>query len=156
TPGTHVPERSSPSPREATGGTNADSPSARSFREASADLFGRLRAPVERLAPPAPVDLEEIQRRLFSALDPNITIATAVRSRLQIAPSVPWRPADPLEPVMAAPTFKQAMYEPLKRLSQEWLLPGIAGVLPNTASLLLTNKIFVEAYMVGLNHEMAR
>jgi hypothetical protein len=57
---------------------------------------------------------------------------------------------------MAAPTFPQPMYEPLRDLSQDWLLPGVGAIPPNTLSLVVTNQRFVEAYMLGLNHEMAR
>jgi hypothetical protein len=63
---------------------------------------------------------------------------------------------DPLEPVLACPVFEQSMWEPLRNLSQEWLLPGLDKVANNTALLLKVNAPFVEAYLVGLNHEMAR
>jgi hypothetical protein len=48
------------------------------------------------------------------------------------------------------------MYAPLAELSPEWMLPGISKVPIDTAALLATNPRFVEAYMVGLNEEMAR
>jgi hypothetical protein len=48
------------------------------------------------------------------------------------------------------------MYLPLRELGEEWLLPGVAAVPPNTIALVRTDAAFVEAYMVGLNHEMAR
>ena len=57
---------------------------------------------------------------------------------------------------MAAPSFPQPMYEPLRDLSQDLLLPGLDTVLPDTVLGLKTNRRFVEAYMVGLNHEMGR
>src|SRR5262249_46452311 len=41
-------------------------------------------------------------------------------------------------------------------ISQDWLLPGLHSVPQNTVSLLKTNQKFVEAFMVGLNHEFAR
>ena len=55
---------------------------------------------------------------------------------------------------MAAPHFEQPMYEPLRDLSQDLLLPGLQTVLPDTVLGLKTNRRFVEAYMVGLNVEM--
>ena len=61
-----------------------------------------------------------------------------------------------IEPVMTAPTFPQPMYAPLRELSQELLLPGLERVLPNSVIGLETNRRFVDAYMVGLNHEMGR
>jgi hypothetical protein len=48
------------------------------------------------------------------------------------------------------------MYSALAELSAEWMLPGVSNVLPDTAVLLETNPRFVEAFMVGLNEELAR
>ena len=48
------------------------------------------------------------------------------------------------------------MYKPLMDLSQDWIFPGLRKVPPNTVSLLVSNQSFIEAYMVGLNHEMSR
>ncbi len=63
---------------------------------------------------------------------------------------------DVFEPVLAAPQITQPMYAPLRDLSPEFLLPGVSRIPPNTVTLLDTNPAYVEAYMVGLNHEMAR
>ncbi len=72
------------------------------------------------------------------------------------AASVPARPdVDPLTEVMSAPVFPQPMYQPLRDF-HDMLLPGLENVPPNTVSLLKTNPRFIEAYMVGLNHEMSR
>jgi hypothetical protein len=60
-----------------------------------------------------------------------------------------------LETAMAAPSFPQAMYQPLRDF-HDMLLPGLENAPPNTVALLKTNPRFIEAYMVGLNHEMSR
>jgi hypothetical protein len=57
---------------------------------------------------------------------------------------------------MAAPEFPQPMYVPLKQLSEQYVLPGADLVPKDSLSLLQVNHSFIEAYMVGLNHEMAR
>jgi hypothetical protein len=57
---------------------------------------------------------------------------------------------------MAAPSFKRAMYDELRALSQDWVLPGADEIEANSVSLLTTNQASVEAFMVGVNHEMAR
>jgi len=62
----------------------------------------------------------------------------------------------PVEPVMTSPKFPQPMYGPLRDLSQDLLLPGLERVPPNSVIGLQTNRRFVDAYMVGLNFEMAR
>ena len=48
------------------------------------------------------------------------------------------------------------MYGPLRDLSPEYLLPGVELVPPDTMGIVLVNQAFIEAYMAGLNHEMAR
>lgn len=62
----------------------------------------------------------------------------------------------PVSTIMHAPKFPQPMYEALRDLSHELLLPGLDSVLPNSALGLKTNSRFVNAYLVGLNFEMGR
>jgi hypothetical protein len=55
-----------------------------------------------------------------------------------------------------APAFPQPMYEALRDYFPDSLLPGLEQVPFNTITLLETNPRFIEAYMVGVNHEMSR
>jgi hypothetical protein len=48
------------------------------------------------------------------------------------------------------------MYKPLLDISAELFLPNLNLIEPNSITLLETNQAFIEAYMVGLNHEFAR
>ena len=48
------------------------------------------------------------------------------------------------------------MSERLIELAPDFLLPGLDDVPPNTVTLVQPNSRFIEAFMVGLNHEMAR
>ncbi|WP_424016404.1 hypothetical protein ACOZ4N_10865 [Halorientalis pallida] len=61
-----------------------------------------------------------------------------------------------LGPILAAPEFEQPMYRWLKALDQQYLLPGVGKIPKNTVGALQTNSEFVESFMCGLNHEMAR
>ena len=54
------------------------------------------------------------------------------------------------------PSFPRPMYEPLRELFQDHLLPGLEAIPPNSLTLLVADARFVEAYMVGLNHELSR
>jgi hypothetical protein len=56
---------------------------------------------------------------------------------------------------MAAPDFPQPMYQRLTSLGQVWLLPGL-DQFPQGVALYVTNWMFVESFLVGLNHEMTR
>jgi hypothetical protein len=79
-----------------------------------------------------------------------------MQSLIAVSAKFKWEPSDPIEPIMAAPEFPQAMYAPLRDLSPDYVLPGVELIPPDTLGLLLTNHAFIECYMVGLNHEMAR
>jgi hypothetical protein len=133
-----------------------DTPSAAAFRTAAARLMTGLGDPVA--TPPAleAVPLAELRVKVTAALDPRTTVVAGLPDRLRLPGNVRQPTADPAEPVMAAPHFPQPMYAPLAAVSQDWLLPGLAEVPPNTVTTALTNQRFIEAYMVGLNHEMAR
>jgi hypothetical protein len=61
-----------------------------------------------------------------------------------------------VDTITITPTFAQPMYEPLRDLSQDLLLPGLDAVPADTVLGLETNRRFVESYMVGLNVEMGR
>jgi hypothetical protein len=128
---------------------------ARRFQAAAAEAVQDQAAPLPA-TPVVAADLAALHATVLAALDPRVTVGASLRQRVRIAPGILWQPADPLEAIMAAPVFDQPMYEPLAELSQDWILPGLDAVPPNTVSLLLTNQRVIEAYMVGLNHEMSR
>jgi hypothetical protein len=60
------------------------------------------------------------------------------------------------EPNMAHPELEFPMYAPLSELSNDYILPGIETIENNGVTLCEENRRFIEAYMVGLNHEMGR
>lgn len=101
---------------------------------------------------------------LLARLDPRITVPARVRARLTMGSGrMPgWLRPDwfddlLIEPVMAHPRFRYPMYEPLYRYDPDWMIPGLSLIAkPDMATLLQTNNRFVEAYLVGLNHEMGR
>ena len=133
-----------------------DSAPAAAFRGATAQLFAAFAAaPAD--APPAPaLALAPLKTTLMTRLDPATTVPRRVQALLAFAPRLSWTAADPLEPIMAAPAFPQPMYAPLRDLSSSYVLPGVELVPPDTLGLLQANQRFIEGYMVGLNHEMAR
>lgn len=60
------------------------------------------------------------------------------------------------EQVLAHPQFPTPMSERLMELVPEFLLPGLEDVPPNSVTLVQPNSRFIEAFMIGLNHEMGR
>lgn len=63
---------------------------------------------------------------------------------------------DPVEDVMAHPNFTELGYQLLADLDEEYFLPGKREIPRDSMGVLETNPKFIEAFMVGLNHEMAR
>ncbi|MFM0330094.1 hypothetical protein [Paraburkholderia strydomiana] len=143
-------------PPQSTGATSGpDSPDAAAFRQAASDFAGVLQAqqPLDPVYPP--LDIPAMQTTLLARLHPSNTIPARTLAMIVIS-RITWNPPDPITPIMAAPVFPQPMYVPLRDLSQQYILPGVDLIPPNCTGLLQTNHAFVEAYMVGLNHEMAR
>jgi hypothetical protein len=101
---------------------------------------------------------------LLPKLDPLVVIPARIHARLTggtgkcpgwLAPD--WLADGRIEPVMAHPRFHHPMYEPLHRYDREWMVPGLGLIeKPDMATLLQTNNRFLEAYLVGLNHELGR
>ncbi len=101
---------------------------------------------------------------LLKTLDPAVTVQVRVLGRLTGGSGrhpdwlrTDWFEDGRIEPVMACPRFDHPMYEPLYRYDRDWMIPGLGLIQKSEmATLLQTNNRFIEAYLVGLNHEFAR
>lgn len=158
-----VPREAAPGQREppaipaAVAATAAAREAAARFRAALAGVHAELGIAPVTAAPLVQVSLDSLRTKILAATQPELTLAVPLRARTRLAPWVVWEYSkDPIEPPMPAPQFDQPMYEPLRTVSQDWILPGASEMPANTASLLETNQRFVEGYMLGLNHEMTR
>jgi hypothetical protein len=134
-----------------------DSADAAAFRAAAVRHLGLVN-PSQPWFLMRPINLvflnaEAAQPQMRALLDP----APAMMMRMQATV----RLADDTTPtaigaVGSAPAFTQPMSEPLAALSQDWLLPGLERVPVDSVAMLEPNQRFVEAFMLGLNVEMAR
>lgn len=103
----------------------------------------------------------DMVQKTISSLDPKATIESRMGNRIarfrriEKAATTPDASEDVLHPIKWYPEFHRPMYHFLRDLSQEYILPGLENVPQNTVGLLQTNRRFIEAFMVGLNHEMA-
>ncbi|MDB5012176.1 MAG: hypothetical protein JWQ25_378 [Daejeonella sp.] len=59
-------------------------------------------------------------------------------------------------PVMAHPDFPEAVYQHLAAINQDFIVPNLSLVPPNTIALMEPNFDFIHSFLVGLNHEMSR
>jgi hypothetical protein len=157
-PGFVLAEPGAPAPPPAPPGLG-DSPDAQRFRAAAADLARALQAGEPDPPEPAAADLPGLSATVLEKLRPERTITARLQSLIRtdgIVAVAGADDADPLAEIMAAPEFPQPLSRPLADLSQDDLLPGLDRVPPNTLGLLEENHAFIEAYLVGLNHEFSR
>jgi hypothetical protein len=138
------------------GSGTTDSAQAAAFRTAASTLFADFQALPENPGPPPSIDIAGLRTTILSRIDPVTTVPARIQGLITIASRFNWQPVDPLQPIMAAPSFPQPMYLPLCDLDPDYLLPGVETVPPDTVGLLISDHAFIESYMVGLNHEMAR
>jgi len=136
--------------------SGADSAQAAGFRSAASQLFAYFQALPANPAALPPLNIPTLSSSILSKINPITTIPNRVRSLITLSAQLFWKPLDPLEPIMAAPSFPQPMYAPLRDLSPSYLMPGVESIPPNSLGLLQANRRFIEAYMVGLNHETSR
>lgn len=106
------------------------------------------------------VHLAGVADRLRSRLDPEQTVPARVLESIEVgglplADALP-ETGDGLRRLLAGLTFDVPAYELLRGLSQEHIAPGLPAVEPETMTALAANSRFIEAFMVGLNHEMSR
>ena len=162
---------------ESTTGTDAGAASMRALVEGI--IAGRVDdldvAPQPRTVPASPSSGEAIvpapaamsrprsTAPLFPAADavrtqfqPDATFAAEAQARVQIPSGAAAARPDPLSSVLLTPVFPQPMYEPLRDLFAQMLLPGVDSLPNNSVMLLEMDPGFIEAYMAGLNDEMSR
>jgi hypothetical protein len=102
------------------------------------------------------IPLDIIHEKLTLGLNPAITINLKSSMEIERPERLDEEKKDILDPIVVYPKFKRPMFEPLRDLSEDLLLPGVKDIPDNTISILETNSTFINSYMVGLNHEMAR
>jgi hypothetical protein len=112
-----------------------------------------------RAAPSRPpdrtIDLATVFVAALALMDPHLTYPARIRALVDLK-RADRSDDEALDVVGLTPHFPQPMAASLAELGQHLLLPGLDGVPPNTAVPLETNSPFVEAYLVGLNAELAR
>lgn len=133
-----------------------DTVEARDFRQAAVALHRRLALTAD---PPARTrfDLGNAEAKLAAAVDPLVAFPRRVAATVRFSFDPGWLlEPEHLVPAMAYPDFDDPMYEKLRDISSELLLPNLQLVPPNTMTLLETNPPFIEAYLVGLNYELGK
>jgi hypothetical protein len=136
----------------------ADSPTATRFKQALVDSFtlttvGDVTA---QTPPPVALDLTSVSSIIVTSLNPKVTILKRGLTSISLPSWIIDQIGLDFNEVMAYPKIDLPMYKPLTSPNVERLLPNINKIANNSITLMETNQRFIEAYMVGLNHEFAR
>ena len=136
----------------------ADSPTGARFNTALAQSFKLNSVGIVEAQRPAPVaiDLDAVSASMVTAVNPKVTILRRGLSMIALPAWMITQIGDDFNEVMAYPKIDLPMYQPLRDRSVARFLPNINKIALNSITLMETNQRFIEAYMVGLNHEFAR
>jgi hypothetical protein len=135
-----------------------DSEEGERFKDAIIDINEMLEASQQsaEVPPRRPLDIEPLTETLIVGIDPEVTIPRRTLQTVVIPPRIRDQLGEVFVEAMAYPEFDIPMYKPLVEISTELFLPNLNRIEQNSITLLETNQKFIEAYMVGLNHEFAR
>jgi hypothetical protein len=102
------------------------------------------------------LELDDLSKEVVRQINPSKTIPVRTYGRLSIPSRISDQQVNAFSPVLVYPEIDVPMYQPLAGLSSEIFLPNINLIEQNSMTLLENNQKFIEAYMVGVNHEMSR
>jgi hypothetical protein len=134
-----------------------DSAEARAYRGALGRLAAGLAEAAAAAEPPVrePLGVKDATDDMMAGLDAETTVLDNLFGGLNL-PRRLRSAAAGLTEVMAYPVFDMPMYKDLLDKSVDAFVPNLGVLPPNSITLLETNRRFIESYLVGLNHELAR
>ena len=117
-----------------------------------AGFTDRFNAFTEIKTPLPPLTIQASTLKM--ALNPRAAFLKKIASTIVLPPNT--TPAAPFDKVMAYPDFPQAVSQYLIAKGKDLLLPNLHLVPQNTLTLMINNRKFIEAFLVGMNYEMGR
>jgi hypothetical protein len=132
-----------------------DSEDATRLKTALGEAFELISDVPTQVKKPA-LGVAAVANQVVTALDPAQTVPKRFFAGVKMPARILDFQVEPFTPAMVYPEFDTPMYEPLAAMSAELFLPNINLIPNNSLTLLQNNQRFIESYMTGLNHEMAR
>jgi hypothetical protein len=132
-----------------------DNLAAGALRSALSSYSDRITMALDGVVSQGPADFNNNFGRITAGLEPGSVLRSYRNWRIKTT-GIPLFEDDELDPIRFSPEFFQPMFPWLREISNEWILPGMGQVPAETVALVEPNQKFIEAFMVGLNHEMGR
>jgi hypothetical protein len=141
-------------------GGSTDNLHAVKFKDSLKDMY-RLHTISKRMSPAVKpktnIDIPKVSEVILDQLRPEKTVPAWTWQQVFLPAWIKDQKAvEEFAEIMGYPKINRAMYADLKKISDELFLPNVHLIEQNSLTLLETNQKFIESYMVGLNHEMAR
>jgi hypothetical protein len=93
---------------------------------------------------------------VLAVLDPKLTIGDRLAAALPVIADRPANDPGRLAPVMAHPQFRDPLFEPLRGLSQDHIIPNVSDLPRDSLTLMEPNARFIESFLAGANHAFAQ
>ena len=140
------------------GATGSDNEAARRFKLALKDWakFAGEDEKAGREVPLTKIDLSQASAAAVAAVRPLLTIPRRFLAGVDLADHVTSQIVELFDEIKYYPRIDEPMYRPLKGLSDDHFVPNLNLIERDTVVALKTNQKFIEAYMVGVNHEFSR
>ncbi len=136
------------------------SPAATSFVAAVAALHSTFSLlPSYTFSSNPSLNIATVVTAIETQSDPNVAIKAWAVNQVQLFHAVTEAPTASLPdlyPVMVAPQIVIPAYKELAALSTDWIMPGLNTIEQNSINTLKMSQANIEAFMLGLNHEMSR
>ena len=98
----------------------------------------------------------KVGQTISEHLRPDFAIAKKIRAQLPESAQPAAAATGEVGLLKVAPDFPEPMFDALATQSLDLIMPGLDKFPLNRCGLFESNQAFIEAYMVGLNHEMSR
>ena len=98
--------------------------------------------------PCRPIDLDRLAAVVAAAIDPTVARPPAVERVLSTLPGITH-----IGPVEIEPELDLPLWSFLSERAPDWMLPGAGDLIDGDVVGLSTNPAFVEALLVGANHQ---
>ncbi|WP_271078513.1 hypothetical protein [Aurantiacibacter sp. MUD61] len=147
-----------PEPTIQVTGSGSDSAELARYKDALRGVYAdeATAAELKPVRPNKPIDIGAFAGQVFEATNPGVVLPAKFKPLIQIPDRIADIQIETFAPVMAYPEFDTPMYKYLLEISDEHFVPNLQFVQQNSISLLETNQPFIEAYMLGINHEFCR
>lgn len=100
------------------------------------------------------IDLQGLAAGITAQLDPTAVLAARLRHIIRPATALGAEPVP--ESIWASPSIDTPLYADVVRIDPELLMPGVGDLTDETVGLAVINAAYVEAFLLGANHELAR